>query len=983
MKNNKTVSRHKTLALSLFFALVNIQVFAQGWGFTFLVSGGSRVTNEIVHIPAFSDGVTYPMGFFPTGDNLTFQFSKIEGEEFVGTGSLLSPTGSTSGLDHFPRSSVINDRDTVIVLADQINPLSGQMDIFIHRYHADSSALIDLPGTHDWSKPLFVDPQVQGTGKSLIYTNDGKLLALCAIQSEILPDTSFYELYLVKTDLNGTIEWVNLIQNPGDDHPVQIIAAPDNGFWILGNSALATSPDERTMRLTKTDAQGTQQWAMDLGALNDVAYDMVLTSDGGLVLTGHNANQELLVLKLAANGTPLWRQDYPTSDRSMMGKGIIEDLQLNLIVAGEQQMNADGEIDPFLAKLTATGIPLWEKRYGKLNQGENFNDIQLTPAGQYLMCGYRDIPDNGGRFGYLIKTDTLGVIKGGVVHGNVFHDLNIDCLPDSDEINLEDWKVQVTNDSLNFYGNTDALGNYWIPVQVEQDDTMNYTVSLVPPSSYWAACANDIPVTLFYLDTMTVDFPAQALVTCPFPQVQIGASPLRSCQAGFISIDYCNYGTALAENATLEVILDEYLLFEDATITPSQVDGQIYTFPLGDLAVNECGNLLIDVMVDCDSTQFLDAVCIEAHISPDVLCIDPENWSGALLHLDYTCTDDELRFNIENVGTAPMQSAQSYIIIEDAVLLMQGDFNLNPTESIQSDPIPLDGTIYHFIAPQEPGAPGPEWVSLGTAGCTDNHSPMVNQFPQNSGDPFTVIHCPTIQGPYDPNDKLATPSGTGMHHEILPNTDLQYTIRFQNVGNDTAFRVIIKDTLSELLNPATIVPGPSSHPYTWRLEDRGVMTFNFYDINLPDSTTNLAGSQGFVNFRIKQKRDLEVGSVIENSAGIYFDFNAPIITNTTFHTISDLMEIVNGSVAVADPVTAVKVVPNPMQNGAWIQIEGLEMSQNNLTLTLYDITGKRIRTLTGNGPQFWIDRGSLVSGMYFFTIEGAGQWQASGKLMVQ
>ncbi len=982
MNKIPTIPMFRILACSLIFTLCSVSAFSQGWVYSFGGTSGATFQNTIVHIPPFLDGKTFPLGNTLTDDRSIFHFSGVADEAFAGT-VFTSGTSLPYSADYLPQAALLLASDTVFVLTTQYFPTSGQQNIFLHRFFSSTTQFPQFPSVHDWSKPLFAD-SFHAIGKSLIYTNDGNLIALGAIRSEDNGGSTVNELFLAKANLNGIVEWDNVIQNPGDDLPVQIIAAPDDGFWILGNSQSSANPADRTMRLTKVDALGAEEWALDLGLPNDVAYDMFLTSEGGLAITGKNVDQDLLVLKVTDNGTLIWRQDYPTTDRSMIGKGIIEDTQGNLVVAGEQQMDANSEIDPLLAKLTADGIPLWEKQYGKPETDDGFNDIRLTPAGQYLMAGYRKTPQGTGNFGHLVKTDTLGVIKGGIVHGNVFHDLNVDCMPGISEINLENWKVQVANDTLNFFGNTDSLGNYWIPVEVQQEDTMNYIVTLVPPSNYWEACANDIPVTLTYLDTVAIDFPTQSLVDCPFPQVEVGASALRRCEPASIFVNYCNDGTATAENATVEVTLDEYLTFEDANITPSQVDGQTYTFPLGDLAVNECGSFQIDVIVDCDSVELQNVVCIEAHITPDSLCL-PEftEWSGALLQLNYTCENDELRFNIENVGTAAMENALDYIIIEDAVLLMQGDFDLNPTESIQSDPLPVNGSTYHLLAPQEPGAPGPELISLGTMGCNGNHAPELNEFPQYSGDPFTVIHCPWIQGPYDPNDKLATPSGAGMDHEILPNTDLQYTIRFQNVGNDTAFRVIIKDTLSDLLDPATIVPGPSSHPFSWRLEDAGILTFNFYEINLPDSTTNLMESQGFVNFRIKQKRDLAPGSVIENSAAIYFDFNAPVITNTTFHTISDLLEIVSGSVTVADPGTAVKVMPNPILNGAWIQVEGVDFGMDELILNLYDLTGKTIRTLSGQGAQIWVDRGSLVPGMYFFTLEKAGNWQASGKLMVQ
>jgi hypothetical protein len=50
---------------------------------------------------------------------------------------------------------------------------------------------------------------------------------------------------------------------------------------------------------------------------------------------------------------------------------------------------------------------------------------------------------------------------------------------------------------------------------------------------------------------------------------------------------------------------------------------------------------------------------------------------------------------------------------------------------------------------------------------------------------------------------------------------------------------------------------------------------------LPDSTSDYEGSMGYFQYRLKPLPNLPNGTQIENTAYIYFDYNAPIITNTT------------------------------------------------------------------------------------------------------
>ena len=116
---------------------------------------------------------------------------------------------------------------------------------------------------------------------------------------------------------------------------------------------------------------------------------------------------------------------------------------------------------------------------------------------------------------------------------------------------------------------------------------------------------------------------------------------------------------------------------------------------------------------------------------------------------------------------------------------------------------------------------------------------------------------------------------------------MEYLIRFQNTGTDTAFLVVIRDTISPFLDPATVRPGASSHPYTWSLMNNGSLKFTFENIMLPDSNINEAASHGFIKFKIQQQPENLPGTTIHNQAGIYFDYNAPVITNQTTHKIQD------------------------------------------------------------------------------------------------
>lgn len=136
----------------------------------------------------------------------------------------------------------------------------------------------------------------------------------------------------------------------------------------------------------------------------------------------------------------------------------------------------------------------------------------------------------------------------------------------------------------------------------------------------------------------------------------------------------------------------------------------------------------------------------------------------------------------------------------------------------------------------------------------------------------------TATGSYDPNDKIETVGGRLAPSQL--NDDVTYTIRFQNTGNDTAFNIVIRDTLDSKLNVGSIEMIAASHPFHLHIKDGNKLAWTFTDIKLEDSNRNEPASHGYITYRITPKATLALGDTIKNRASIYFDFNPPVETNT-------------------------------------------------------------------------------------------------------
>ena len=147
--------------------------------------------------------------------------------------------------------------------------------------------------------------------------------------------------------------------------------------------------------------------------------------------------------------------------------------------------------------------------------------------------------------------------------------------------------------------------------------------------------------------------------------------------------------------------------------------------------------------------------------------------------------------------------------------------------------------------------------------------------------------CPEIVNSYDPNDKRVYPEGECEPGYISPNQKLTYTVRFQNTGNAEAINIYILDSLDPHLDLQSVrVIGKSHSPMITEILPGNVLKFRFDNIHLPDSATNEPASNGYVIFEVDPLPGLVNGTEINNEVGIYFDFNAPVITNTVLNTIT-------------------------------------------------------------------------------------------------
>lgn len=332
--------------------------------------------------------------------------------------------------------------------------------------------------------------------------------------------------------------------------------------------------------------------------------------------------------------------------------------------------------------------------------------------------------------------------------------------------------------------------------------------------------------------------------------------------------------------------------------------------------------------------------------------------AGFVLHYMITCT---------NVGTTTQNAILNFT--GDAILSY---LQASPTHSSQS------GSTYTWnlggLAPQATTSVNVMFNVPTNAMIGDSIQSLAQITPVTNdtvpSDNLENNLC-FVVGPYDPNFKEVSDSSLTIA-ELAQNPWLTYTVHFQNIGNDSAHTVVIRDSLSQNLDLTTLQIVAQSHTMNFQLNGNGKAEFTFPGIMLPDSMTNPITSCGFVKYRVKPKSTLVAGDSIPNYADIYFDYNPPITTDlVTTHILNPVSNETDWESSFME------LYPNPAENTLWVKIP--ELVGGAYTVKIFATNGKEIKsvegTLSGNS-MLTLSISDLPVGVYFIQLKGENIFKA-------
>lgn len=844
---------------------------------------------------------------------------------------------------------------------------------------------------------------------SLQQTSDKGFILGGSSSSDISGDKTenrfgYEDYWILKTDSLGNIQWQNTIgANRGDE--LRSIQQTSDGGYIIGgysNSDIAGDKSEASIGLNlsddywivKTDLVGNILWENTIGGGDDDQLSSIQqTIDGGYILGGSSDSYisgdktenciggwDYWIVKVDSLGNIQWQNtigaygfDKLSTVQNTFDGGFLIGGSSGSNIAADKTENCIGDYDYWIVKVDSIGNIQWQNTIGGVGN-DQLSSIQQTTEGGYILGGYSNSPISGDKsedqFGgydyWIIKTDSLGAVQwqntiggggddflhsiqetsdgGYILGGESYSNISGEKTENSDGFRSDFWivktdslgKVQWQNTVLgedqdifsSIYSTEDGgslLGGF-SQSNIYDDKTENriggWDYWIVKLTGRYNLISGEV-----FADLNSNGFQDSGEPSMP-------GKKIAEQSTGRFSFSQTNgqYSVAVLDTGNYTVSASSQMwYYPNPGLHTATFTGINQTDSLNDFAYQPLGNF--------------DDVCVT--ITP-----------LGQFRSGFTAT---YQINYGNYGTTNI--APTIYFYPDTNVTFQSatitPTQITPDSVVWSLPAMLPFQTGSIIITVNVDLGLPIGTLINSRAHIEPYLTDANPSCNNSNwEVYTT-------GSFDPNDIIVNRSDFTTT-ELSTSPWLEYIIRFQNTGNDTAFTVKILNPIdTNKLDISSIEFVNASHPVNinWINYQRN-MEFKFENILLPDSNTNEPLSHGFVRYRIQPKTTLNAGDSITNFAAIYFDFNEPVITNTA----KTIIVLPTGLAGTTTSPGKLLVFPNPAENS--INISGIQLENGKAQLRLMDMYGKLILEKTITETTANLETDQLAKGVYLIQSGG-------------
>lgn len=278
----------------------------------------------------------------------------------------------------------------------------------------------DANGNKIWIK-TFGEIGGSGSGATSVQQTKEKEYILAGYTTS--SENGVLDIWLIKTDENGNLMWSKTFGGKSEDRAVSVSLTKDGGYMITGYTTHERDdpePDYSTgdldILLIKTDENGTQQWIRQFGEKrNEMPASAMQTSDGGFIITGWAEADRGLngwLIKTDDKGIENWKRtfskDLPSFVQQTKDNGYI--------IAGNSMSgfgflhnDISSSSEAWLIRTDLEGNTLWKKKFADHIPWS----VWQTRDGGFIVAGnsypgYFMGQERGEDYAWILRTDKRG-----------------------------------------------------------------------------------------------------------------------------------------------------------------------------------------------------------------------------------------------------------------------------------------------------------------------------------------------------------------------------------------------------------------------------------------------------------------------------------------------------------------------------------------------------------------------------------------------
>ena len=202
-----------------------------------------------------------------------------------------------------------------------------------------------------------------------------------------------WDVYLFKTEPDGTLQWQKSFGGRSNDHGISVRQTIDGGYIVAGNTE-SFGADKADFYLIKTDINGTLEWQKTFGGRNyDYGYSVRQTTDGGYSIAGVTESfgagkQDVYLVKASPEGNLEWHKTFGKATDEV-GQSMTLAADGGYIIAGHTVPASPNDYgDVYIIKTKPDGALEWQNSFHFSNFDYGWS-VEGTPDGGCIVTGRR------------------------------------------------------------------------------------------------------------------------------------------------------------------------------------------------------------------------------------------------------------------------------------------------------------------------------------------------------------------------------------------------------------------------------------------------------------------------------------------------------------------------------------------------------------------------------------------------------------------